>query len=147
MRAPALARDQFKTQIIQELFDWWQSFHPGKPRRQDFDILDHASKAPNLFLVKRLPDGLFDYRLHGEEVVRLVGGSFAPRTFSAADDSVSMSRFAKFLTELDAKNIAMHSFGTLAAIGRAHQEFESLDIPLVDESDTPTHFLGIIVGL
>ncbi|MGO1118263.1 hypothetical protein ACTL6U_06150 [Rhodovibrionaceae bacterium A322] len=144
LRSPAKSRSQFKTNTCGEIFDWYQSFAPNRPRRDQFDILDHVDKAPNIFLVAVLGDGRFEYRLHGEEVARLIGKNNAGVFFSPKGPDLDLSRFARYLSELCHDGIAMHSYGTLSELGKAFLTFEAFDFPLVDEQGNITHVLGVI---
>ncbi|WP_419905244.1 hypothetical protein [Kiloniella sp.] len=144
LRSLATDCSQFKTEACKEVFEWWQSYQPDMPQKNQFDILDHIEKAPNIFLIAVLGNGQFRYCLHGEEVVRLVGKSQAGTLFSVDNADNDLSRFARFLEELCSKKSAMHSYGTLDAHGKSYLNFESLDFPLVDEQGVITHTVGLI---
>lgn len=144
-RAEALVEEQFKTTVCLDMFRWWQSFLPNRPKMSQFDIIDHVKAAPNLFLIEVLPEGKFEYRLQGEDVAELIGSRNKGKVFSKASDNFDMANFADYLGDFVQQRKALHSLGELEAYGRSTVKFEAFDMPLFDEGCDVSHVLGIIV--
>ncbi len=145
IRAPAADAAQFQTKACRSMFDWWHAFAPDGPRYEAFDIVEHVDKAANLFLVAVLPDGEFEYRLHGDEVRRILGYNCAGTVFSETRGTKDLRGFANFLKQLCEEKTAFHSRGTLKDYGKSYLKFESFDFVLTDDQDTPTHIIGVLV--
>ncbi|MGO1118260.1 PAS domain-containing protein [Rhodovibrionaceae bacterium A322] len=143
-RSPANEETHFHSSTCREVYHWWRTFAPNGPRRDQFDILEHSDKAPHIFLIEVLEPGIYQYRLHGEEVVRLVGRNSAGQIFSVESPDEDFSRFARYLTEVCKLNTALHSYGTLEDLGRAHIQYEGLVFTMKDDAGEISHVMGIL---
>ncbi|MTI08266.1 PAS domain-containing protein [Curvivirga aplysinae] len=139
--------DDFRSDQARELYEWWQSFTPKLPCRDDFKIEENWHIAPNLFLIECLGDGKFLYRLNGEEVRNLVGKNQAGSYFSLEGETPELVNLAKYLDGLRQIKKPIRCIGSLAFFGKTKKQFESLDCPLFDENGNVTFIIGIIVGL
>jgi hypothetical protein len=125
----------------QSLLTWWQS-NGAPPQRSQFDILDHAANAASLFLVRRLEPGRFQYRLSGQEVIRIVGRNSRGEYFSTADPS-SRAAFAQHLENVAQDRTPWVCEGTTEIAGRVGLiSFESVDCPLFGDDGE----IGWIIG-
>ena len=128
------------------LFEWWQSFSPGQPRRGDFDIVDHAELAANIYLSELLEDGRFEVRLQGEEIARIFAPDGFPRFFGVHDPD-PYGQVARNYVEAIARNAPLLHSGTLRPFDKDFIAFESLDIPLGTTDRHKGHILGVLFRL
>lgn len=61
---PVTSTDELIGLSNKALLDWWLSFAPNIPFKSDFDILDHIDLVSDIFLVKRLNDTDYEFRVH-----------------------------------------------------------------------------------
>ncbi|WP_420549214.1 PAS domain-containing protein [Curvivirga sp.] len=146
MRSAKVDETLLQTVVCRNLYTWWKSFHPKLPSRKDFDILDHLKAAPHIFMIEVLPNHEFLYRTQGEEVINLIGMNNMGKVFSRTCGDKSMENFAIFLHEVIDHRKAIHSYGTMEAMGRAFLHFEAFDLPLINEEGEVTHILGAIAS-
>ncbi|WP_420547088.1 PAS domain-containing protein [Curvivirga sp.] len=139
--------DDFLSIQARQLYEWWQSFTSKLPHRDDFCIEENWHIAPNLFLIECLDNGKYLYRLNGEEVRNLVGKNQAGSHFSIEGETPELISLAKYLDGLCHLKKPIRCEGSLAAFGKNHKRFESLDCPLFDEHGNVSFIIGIIVGL
>lgn len=125
----------------QALLKWWQA-NGAPPSRSQFDIIDHAADAANLFLVQRIEPDQFQYRLSGQEVIRIVGRNSRGEYFSTADTS-SRGAFAQHLENVAQDRMPWVCEGTTEITGRVGLiAFESVDCPLLADNGE----IGWIIG-
>ncbi len=134
----------FQSSVVQYLYDWWQGYEPSLPQRKQFDLVEHAAIAPNLFLIKVLGDGRFEYRINGEEVVSLVGVSLKGEMISPDHHDIAMANLARYYQEIVEKKQARACTGNLRPAHMDVLEFETVDCPLVDKNGNITHIVGAI---
>jgi hypothetical protein len=144
-RTPVEHADDFSTEDLRGVFDWWGAQASVPPRRANFDICDHAHLAPHAFLIRVLDRGRFEYVLQGEEVIHLVGRRqngilFGPESTDPAQRAMA----GYFQTVIDSRR-AWRCAGTLAMFGKEHLDFESIDCPLMAESGRAvSHLIGFM---
>ena len=134
----------FQTSVCSELLEWYQSFHPNKPRYDQFDILDHLKKAPYIILIKVLSTGAYEYRIQGEAVFELVGKRNQGVIFSPESEFPHLKRLANYFDGIVSQNAAVHSFGKLTSHGKPYASAEALAVPLVDKNGHITHILSVM---
>jgi len=137
---------RFRSGKTRRLYDWWATVnrdHP--PRRRDFDVVDHADLAENLFLAKALDRERFLMKLHGEAVIAMFGHNPTGHIVSAADsvETFGHALHEYYRTVLD-DGWPHLCVGDLSHVDRGFIVFESIDCPLIDEE---TGEFGYIIGV
>jgi len=142
IRARLTERDRPLAGIrTQRLLTWWLN-NGAPPLRSQFDIVDHAADAPNIFLIRRIRPGWFDYRLAGQEVIRIVGRNSRGEIFSVEDDE-NRAVFARHLENVAHDRMPWVCDGTTEIHGRVGLiQFESIDCPLVNEDGDVDWIIG-----
>lgn len=135
----------FQSQLTAQLYNWWRGFAPNRPKRSDFDILEHRRLVPYLYLYKMLSPGVFEYRLSGEAVVQAIGHQQAGRVFSGQDEDRELAALSHYLVGVAESRRAHRCAGTLAFVDRRHITFESVDCPLDGEDGVVSHVVGLLV--
>ena len=135
------------TDATQLLFQWWLSFQPGLPQRSDFDIVDHLRIAGHLFLIQVAGDGRFEFRLCGETVVQIVGvndrGTVCDINGPAATQiEQHYIALANHYNSIVSDRQPRFARGRLTGLYRTHKMFESIDLPLLDETGRVSHIIG-----
>ncbi len=130
---------------VRALYEWWQRSR-GKdiPCRSDFDIIEHFRLAPHLFMLHRLEKNIWEYRLNGEEVVRLMGTSQRGMVFSTSDASAELAAFARYLEQVAESRTAWVCRGSLGFRGKDFLSFASVDCPLSGPDGTVDTILGAL---
>ncbi|MGO1119877.1 PAS domain-containing protein [Rhodovibrionaceae bacterium A322] len=153
---PVSAASDLITAPAQELFDWWQSnqqpasplYRSGTPPlRASFDILDHAGLAKNLFLIKRLAPGRYDYRIIGEDTRFLLGSRLAMNErvkLFVTGFTQSVPDYLDFVCD---QACPQHTRGLRTWPDRQPAAFEGLDCPMVDHSGRISHIIGTVCSL
>lgn len=125
----------------QNLLTWWQN-NGAPPPRSRFDIIDHAADASHLFLVRRIRPGWFEYRLAGQEVIRIVGRNSRGEVFST-DDQANRAAYAQHLENVAQDRAPWICDGTTEIQSRVGLiPFESIDCPLLTEDGDVGWILG-----
>lgn len=119
--------------LVADALSWWRGTG-APPKRSEFDIIDHPSWAPNVYMVKCLSPGRFEYRLAGEAAIRLVGRNDAGRIFTTEDDVAYDRDFANYLAQVAESNKAWVCRGASRMETGLHVPFESVDLPLMGDS-------------
>ncbi|KLN60159.1 hypothetical protein WH96_13305 [Kiloniella spongiae] len=131
--------------------EWWLSFAPNTPAKSDFDILDHIDLIPDIFLVKRLNDTDFEFRVHGESANNIfddnIGKTISTNGSETNDKEKEDVRLAKYYVELLKQPCCLRNEGNLPFLKKEHIRFESLDCPLLDENKKLTYIIGTIMTL
>lgn len=142
-RRPVALAGDLQTPQARALLGWW--FEAGAPpRRSAFDITEHADLAAHLFLMRRCAPGVFEYRLSGEEAIRIVGRNDRGDVFRI-DDAGYPGRFAAYLEHVATGGRPWTCVGEVELADRpALIAFESLDCPLADDAGTVTWIIGVI---
>ncbi len=143
-RYDVIAPYSFQSQIVQALFDWWCSFHPRMPYRQDFNISEHAQIAAHLYLIKSYENQTFEYRLNGESVIKLIGYSMKGVVFDKSSPSPSQRVLAEYCQEVTSSKTCKRCTGEIRIGETQKVAFESLDCPLLNEKNEVGYTLGVI---
>lgn len=129
------------------LYRWW-TLNAGSdvPSRARFDILDHPTLAPYIFLVEAQADGAFLIKLSGENVVAILGHNPTGGMVTASDPWERFGHKLHAHYSSVVKHRAPHlCSGDLAHAARGFVRFESIDCPLKsDGSDSISHIIGVI---
>lgn len=137
----------FHSELTALLYNWWRSFAPRLPRVDEFSIAEHPQIAANLFLIRPLGDGRFEYRLNGEEVVQIVGQSLKGTIFSTEDANLAHQNLAAYHQKVIDSRSCHRCVGQFTPPGRTARRFESVDCPLVDKTGQVTRVVGLLVAL
>lgn len=130
---------------VRTLYKWWQNSRKTDiPHRNDFDIIEHFRLAPYLFMLHRLKKNTWEYRLNGEEVVRLMGASQRGMVISTDNSSADLASFAHYLEEVAESRTAWVCHGSLGFRGKDFLSFASVDCPLAGPDGTVDTILGAI---
>ena len=138
---------RLRTEATLTLFNWWISFAPRIPARDDFDVIDHLRIAGNLFLIQVLEGGRFEFRLCGETVVQIVGvndrGTICDVNGPAASQiEQHYVALANHYASIVADQTPRSAKGRLTGLYRTHKQFESIDLPLLDAQGQVSHIIG-----
>lgn len=128
-------------------YRWWtQAATDGVPRRNAFELAEHAALAPFLFLVSVLEDGNFQLRLHGDMVIYLFGHD-PTGTIVRKDEGIETFGHAlnEYYTTVVNSQTPHICTGDLGHVDRGFVRFESIDCPLrANDSDRISHIIGVI---
>ena len=138
------AASEIKLNKVQDLYDWSHKNWPNLPQKNDFDISNHWKLAPNLYLIKRVAKGAYDYLINGEKVVEIMGKRQNGKLLTDDKGPRVIRYFVNYLDDLCEKNTSACCTGNLSLIDRKYINFESYDCPLIDQSGNITHIIGII---
>jgi hypothetical protein len=139
------ASTEFLSAKVEHLYRWWALADGGRmPTRKMFDILDHRSIVANLFVTDVLPSGEFQFRILGEEVIRIIGRNRTGETVTHKNKGEYGHELYEYYRMIAANRVCRKCTGTLMfAIGGARR-FESIDCPLADDS---ADAVGAIIGV
>ena len=74
------SRTTFTSSMTRHLYEWWAGANGGRvPRKRQFDIVDHVQIIANVYLVQLMSDGEFEFKLHGENVICMLGENHTVR--------------------------------------------------------------------
>ncbi|MAL79555.1 MAG: hypothetical protein CMN55_10670 [Sneathiella sp.] len=144
IRLEVTSADDFRTQPVRRLYDWWAGYQPALPRRSDFDITEHWSIAPSLYLNEVAAPGHYQRRLNGEGVVTLIGVSLRGHDITRTSPLPELRRLAAYLDSVVESRHCRRCCGFAEVQGTTGQEFESVDCPLLDEAGDVRFILGAI---
>ncbi len=135
--------------MVQNLYKWWHSFTSDIPLKSDFDIVDHIKSAANIFLIEVLGPGEYHFTVVGQTVVDIVGTNNNGTHFKFAESPQDEREerhndLISYYDKIVKERCCMSCQGTVFFMSKRHQEYESLDCPLVDADGKVTHLLGII---
>ena len=137
---------EFLSQKVKHLYRWWVMTNDGRmPKRKMFDILDHRSIVANLFVTDVLPGGEFQFRILGEDVIRIIGRNRTGETVTHRNKGEYGHELYEYYRTVAANRVCRKCIGTLMfAIGGARR-FESIDCPLVDDdADRVSTIIGVM---
>ena len=137
---------EFLSAKVKHLYLWWALANEGRmPRRKMFDIIDHRSVVANLFVADVLPTGEFQFRILGEEVIRIIGRNRTGETVTHKNKGEYGHELYEYYRTVVANRRCRKCSGTLMfAIGGARR-FESIDCPLADDnSDDVCAIIGVM---
>ncbi len=134
--------DEFVSPNVRRLYEWWLAFAPDIPKRKDFDVLELADVAANLFLVRMIEPGLFEYRLRGERVAEIVGTRGGGDQYGSEDEDEGHRQLADYYQGIVQSRTPLRCRGSLLEGTTFANAFESVDCPLVDDTGAVTHIIG-----
>jgi hypothetical protein len=137
---------EFLSAKVKHLYRWWALANDGRmPRRKMFDIIDHRSVVANLFVADVLSTGEFQFRILGEEVIRIIGRNRTGETVTHKNKGEYGHELYEYYRTVVANRLCRKCSGTLMfAIGGARR-FESIDCPLADDnSDDVCAIIGVM---
>jgi len=137
---------EFLSAKVRHLYRWWVLANEGRmPKRKMFDILEHRSIVANLFVTDALATGEFQFRILGEEVIRIIGRNRTGETVTHKSKGEYGHELYEYYRAVAASGRCRKCTGTLMfAIGGARR-FESIDCPLGDDdSDTVCAIIGVM---
>lgn len=145
---------QFLNARVRRLYDWWLACagkypEPGLPRWQDFDIAEHVTLAPYLFVVETPADGAYRFRLLGEAVIGMIGRNIAGELVQSRPSDDYGHDLYDYYAEIVRERECRMCRGTLDFVGfdrrrPDHRHFEAIDCPTVDETGGVTRIIGIM---
>nr|WP_240969587.1 PAS domain-containing protein [Sneathiella limimaris] len=126
------------------LYNWWSSFSPQIPTREQFDISQVPSIAANIYLIERFNPGHYDYRLCGDLVGDLIGRHYREHPIMLNSPAFEDQILAEYLDMISTDKTAYKCTGDLSFVDRQYIQFESVDCPLVNSKGEITHFVGAL---
>lgn len=144
----------FLSPKVAQLYRWWRDHAPGDPPsqlplRREFDILDHVSIVPDLFLVEVLPDDRFLMKLEGERVIELFGVNNSGRIIEeGAGEADYGHALAEYYRSIVDERTCRRCIGNLERIDdRRWLSFESIDCPLSRDGTRVDYIVGVAVSV
>ena len=136
---------RFESAKVRHLYDWWASANGGQmPRRRQFDILGHRPIIANLFLTEVLPDGNFQFRLLGEEVIQIIGRNRTGETVRQAADGEYGHELYNYYHSVVMGRVCRRCTGALFFAREGARRFESIDCPLAADDGAQ---VSVIIGV
>lgn len=136
----------FLTDLVADAVAWWRD-SGAPPPRTAFDISRHPAWASNLFLVRRLSASRFEYRLAGEEVIRIVGINARGWTFDRTAEDPKIAGYAEYLERVATDRLPWRCTGRTERKGVFANPFESVDLPLTDADGEVSAILGLAIRM
>jgi hypothetical protein len=146
VEVPVDETTEFLSLKVRHLYRWWAAANGGRmPQRKSFDILDHRPVVANLFVTDVLVTGEFQFRIFGEEVIRIIGRNRTGETVKHADKGEYGHELYEYYRTVVAGRVCRKCNGTLKfAIGGARR-FESIDCPLTeDRGEQISSIIGVM---
>jgi hypothetical protein len=114
---------------LRVLWRWWcVAAEHGVPEQRSFDIAEHPSLAPNLYLIERVPRG-FRLRLAGEDFVQMFNRRKGHEWRHDAPEPLARA-FAGYFDYVVESGRPYHSLGRMRCGWSDWFRFESLICPL-----------------
>ncbi|MEH6496472.1 MAG: PAS domain-containing protein [Pseudomonas marincola] len=126
------------------LFQWWQSYAPKNPSREDFDITKLPSLASHIYLIEVTAPGKYLYRLCGQRAGFLIGKTHRMTPISAESESLEDRKLVDYLDTLFNEGTCCYCTGDLSFFEGNIVKFESVDCPLRNAAGDVTHFVGVL---
>jgi hypothetical protein len=119
------------------------------PLRREFDIAEHTSIVPDLFLVEVLPNREFLMKLEGERVIELFGINNTGRIVSEALGEEEYGHaLAEYYRSIVDERKCRRCVGNVDQFNdRRSLRFESIDCPLSRNGQDVDFIIGIVVGV
>jgi hypothetical protein len=136
--------EEFKTDPVKALYNWWTGFAPEIPKRKNFDVSEHWKIAPHIHLLQVIKPGHYLYRLNGEKVVDIVGISRRGDSITVENPLPEDRLFAEYLDDIVARAVPRRCFGTLGLFNKNQSHFESVDCPVKNEAGKIEFIIGAI---
>lgn len=145
-RAPLTDPAVLITEPCRRLVAAYQSFRPDPVWSTD-RLPTIGPILQYLFLVRRLGPGRYHYRVRGEEVRRLIGGTDAPDLIDGASGNAFDRELAHYLDYACDTGSPMRCYGDLEQKDRLPVLFESVDLPFLDADGQRTIIVGALCGV
>ena len=141
----------FVSPKVAALYKWWRSLaQEGRlPLRREFDITEHTSIVPDLFLVEVLADGQFLMKLEGERVIELFGVNNTGRVITQLTGIGEYGHaLAEYYQSIVNERLCRRCTGNMERVNhRQWVEFESIDCPLSRDGHQVDFILGVSVSV
>lgn len=121
--------------LAKDALDWWRR-PSAPPVSGGFDILDHPTWAAGVYFIRRCGPGEFDYRLAGEDVIKLVGRNDARQRFASASGDFYVRDLADYLESVAESRRPWICWGTSIQPDGERIRFESIDMPMLNDART-----------
>ncbi|WP_125933286.1 hypothetical protein [Kiloniella majae] len=148
---PVTSKEELIGLSNRALMEWWLSFAPKTPLKSDFDILEHIDLVPDIFLVKRLNETDFEFRVHGESANNIfdeyIGKIISTQGPQNNDRERKDVQLAQYYVEILNQPSCVRNEGILSFLKKKNVKFESLDCPLLDEQGNLAYIIGTITIL
>ena len=124
-----------KTEGAKVLYAYWDKARRGRkmPKVTDVDLVDLASILPNTMIHTAKPDGDFQFRFFGTNLVRSVDADLTGQSLSDLLNDAEKEKSIAELTRVITEPIAMVSRFESSAIEGGRYETEHLFLPLANE--------------
>lgn len=129
-----------------ELLNLWNTIRGDRraPTREEFDPSDVRTLLGSIFLVERLDDGDYFYRVVGTTIVSHVGFESSRKRLSELESFVDTNRIRQHFDDVVSRNMPRYDFASGPWRGREWQYYHRLLLPLSTDGDTVTHILGLV---
>ncbi|HEX9449045.1 MAG TPA: PAS domain-containing protein [Dongiaceae bacterium] len=137
----------FASPRVASLWAWWHGLVQSKghlPLWHDFDITDHATLAPYLFVVETPADGAFRFRLLGEVVIGMIGRNNVGELVQSRPSDDYGHELYRYYQDIVQQRDCRWCRGTLAFAGSEHRRFEAIDCPTADDTGRVTRIIGVM---
>lgn len=139
----------FQSERVKRLYDWWTSFSPRAPRKDDFDILDHISDADGMFLYKVHSRDAYEIRLNGETAILIMQKHYTGQTITKemTHDDPHLASLIVYLQKVYDGERPRACHGKFKDLVGRIRYFQSIDCPLMDEDGKVIEIVGILDAL
>jgi hypothetical protein len=138
-------RSRFLSPMTRHLYEWWTKAGGGAvPLRRQFDITEHGAIAANIFLVHMLPDGGFEFRLHGENVICMLGENQAGTRVASNALGNYGHELEDYYRGIVNERVCKLCTGSLDFADRPYWRFESIDCPLSSDGVRADYIIGVM---
>lgn len=134
-------------EAARHMVQWWRGFGPALPRWKDYDFLDHAAYAPNLHLIRVRGADSFEFRVAGETVWANLGRHDKGVVIDPRSPSPHYAALARHFVRLFALRKGGRLTGILNDFHKPHLQFESVDLPILDENGEPAFLVGALANM
>ena len=137
---------KFSAEKLQSIFDWWQGFSPDVPYYRDFDILNHAKYASDIFLYKVLGEERFEVRINGDKAEDIIGRKYTGKIVdsAAAQTDPIINDLLNYLNNICKLKQPFGCKGTYTDIVGKECYFESVDCPLLGADGEVSYIVGMM---
>ncbi len=142
-RGPCGAPKLLKSDICRSLLSWWYMADPGRvPCRCAFDITEHPSLAPYLFVVDFPEPGAYRFRLVGEIAKAIIGFNTTGVVLRRGQGTDQDQMLIAYYDEIISTRKPWSCLGSLEGT----RGFEAIDCPLtLTGSDQVGALIGALV--
>lgn len=132
---------------VRYLWTWWHQHaeSAGLPLRAEFDIIEHKEIIADIFLVEALPSGDFLLRVHGENVISLLGENNRGRlVLGQQSGEPTRGGLHQYYTKVVEHRWCWRCQGDLSHIDKGYIRFESIDCPLSRDGRNVDFIIGVL---